>query len=212
MTLKNKISRILLISAFTLLLSPASFAQDYAMSAEDVKPAMISTMIPDVTVKDIDGKEIELRELVKNKPTIFVFYRGGWCPYCNQHLADLKKIEGEIEEMGYQVFAVSADRPEKLKETMAKNELSYSLLSDSPMKATKAFGLAFKVDDKTVNRYKEYGIDLEADSGYDHHLLPAPAVYLVNTKGMIKFNYVNPNYRERIDGGILLAAAKAFSE
>lgn len=212
MTLKNKISRILLISAFTLLLSSVSIAQDYAMSAEDVKPAMISTMIPDVSVKDIDGKEIELRELVKNKSTIFVFYRGGWCPYCNQHLADLKKIEGEIEEMGYQVFAVSADRPEKLKETVSKNELSYSLLSDSPMKATKAFGLAFKVDDKTIARYKEYGIDLEADSGYDHHLLPAPAVYLVNTKGMIKFNYVNPNYRERIDGGILLAAAKAFSE
>ena len=80
------------------------------------------------------------------------------------------------------------------------------------MDVTKAFGLAFKVDSKTVERYKSLGIDLEADSGYDHHLLPAPAVYIINTEGIVRFNYVNPNYRERINGDVLLSAAKAYFE
>ena len=155
---------------------------------------------------------VSLRDVVSEKPTIFVFYRGGWCPYCNRHLADLKKVEDEISELGYQIMAISADRPDLLNQTATKNDLSYSLLSDASMEATKAFGLAFKVDDATVEQYKSYGIDIEADSGYKHHILPAPAVYLVNTKGEIKFNYVNPNYKERIDGGILVAAAKAFAE
>ncbi|XWN37297.1 MAG: peroxiredoxin-like family protein [Balneola sp.] len=211
MTLPTFNIRLLPVLALILLFSTSSNAQDYAMSAEEVNPVLISSTIPDVSVKTTDGKDVRLHDLVKEKPTIFVFYRGGWCPYCNRHLADLKKIEEDLNKEGYQVFAISADRPELLKKTMEKNELTYTLLSDAPMTAAKAFGIAFKVDDETINRYKEYGIDLEADSGHDHHLLPAPAVYLVDTKGQIKFNYVNPNYQERIDGNILLAAAKAFN-
>jgi peroxiredoxin len=124
----------------------------------------------------------------------------------------LQKIEDDLYEIGYQLIAISPDRPEKLKTALMENELDYTLLSDSPMEATKAFGIAFKVDPKTVERYKSVGIDLESDSGYDHHLLPAPAVYVLNTEGMVKFNYVNPNYRERINGDVLLTAAKAYYE
>ncbi len=212
MIFKNTSKKLLSLLTAILVSTSITIAQDYAMSADKVSPALISTMIPDVSVKDIEGNEVELRSVVKDRPTIFIFYRGGWCPFCNRHLADLKKIEDDLEELGYQVLAISADRPELLKKTLEKNELTYTLLSDSPMEATKAFGIAFKVDEKTVNRYKTMGIDLAGDSGYDHHLLPAPAVYIVDQKGMIKFNYVNPNFRERIDGGILLAAAKAFAE
>lgn len=182
------------------------------MSAEEVNPVLISSTIPDVSVKNTDGENLNLRDIVKDQPTIFVFYRGGWCPYCNSHLADLKKIEDDLTKEGYKVYAISADRPELLKKTMDKNELTYTLLSDAPMTAAKAFGIAFKMDDETVERYKSYDINIEKDSGYDHHLLPAPAVFLVDQKGVIKFSYVNPNYKERIDGGILLAAAKAFSK
>jgi len=208
----NRINlKILPILLLIALISTGLKAQDYAMSAEKVNPVLISSTVPDVSVKTTDGKDVKLHDLVKEKPTIFVFYRGGWCPYCNRHLADLKKIEEDLNKEGYQVFAISADRPELLKETMSKNELTYTLLSDAPMIAAKAFGIAFKMDDKAVERYKTYDIDIEKDSGYDHHLLPAPAVFLVDQKGTIKFSYVNPDYKQRIDGGILLAAAKAFN-
>jgi peroxiredoxin len=212
MTYNKFIKKITLPIMLVLVLTSLTLAQDYAMSADKVNPVLISSTIPDVSVKNTNGEDVRLLDLVKKQPTIFVFYRGGWCPYCNRHLADLKKIENDLTKEGYQVFAISADRPELLKNTSEKNELTYTLLSDAPMNAAKAFGIAFKVDDATVKRYMDVGINLEEDSGYDHHLLPAPAVYLVDTKGKIKFNYVNPNYRERIDGNILLAAAKAFSE
>ncbi|MBR9917771.1 AhpC/TSA family protein [bacterium] len=211
MTLRKYSIYFFSVLTFVLLISTFSTAQDYAMSAEEVNPVLISSTIPDVSVKNTDGENLNLRDIVKDQPTIFVFYRGGWCPYCNSHLADLKKIEDDLAKEGYKVFAISADRPELLKKTMDKNELTYTLLSDAPMTAAKAFGIAFKMDDKTVERYKSYDIDIEKDSGYDHHLLPAPAVFLVDQEGTIKFSYVNPNYKERIDGGILLAAAKAFN-
>ncbi|WP_421775427.1 peroxiredoxin-like family protein [Gracilimonas sp.] len=212
----NLYSKKALTSVFTVLITfllifPLN-AQDYANSANEVSPLLISSEIPDVAVKNIKGETISLRDKVSEQPSILVFYRGGWCPYCSRHLADLKKIEEDLYEIGYQVLAISPDRPEKLKATLNENELGYTLLSDSPMNATKAFGLAFKVDTETVERYKSIGIDLEGDSGYDHHLLPAPAVYIVNTEGKVRFNYVNPNYKERIDGDVLLTAAKAYYE
>lgn len=199
-----------LLIAFLALHFSTAFSQDYAASADKVSPLLISSQIPDVTVKDIDGKDVNLREAIAKQPTILIFYRGGWCPYCSRHLADLQKIEDELYEIGYQILAISPDRPEKLKATLQKNELDYTLLSDSPMTATKAFGLAFKVEQETVERYETIGIDLEEDSGFDHHLLPAPAVYILNTAGIVKFNYVNPNYKERIKGDVLLTAARAY--
>ena len=187
MTLRKYSIYFFSVLTFVLLISTFSTAQDYAMSDEEVNPVLISSTIPDVSVKNTDGENLNLRDIVKDQPTIFVFYRGGWCPYCNSHLADLKKIEDDLAKEGYKVFAISADRPELLKKTMDKNELTYTLLSDAPMTAAKAFGIAFKMDDKTVERYKSYDIDIEKDSGYDHHLLPAPAVFLVDQEGVIKF-------------------------
>jgi len=182
----------------------------FADQASEVTPALTGTMVPNASVKTVDGKSVELRTLVSEKPTVLIFYRGGWCPYCNKHLAELQQIEQQLVDMGYQILAVSPDRPEILKESISKHNLDYTLLSDSPMNLTKALGLAFMVDDKTVEQYKQSGIDLEKNSGYDHHLLPVPAVYLINPDGRITFQYVNPNYKTRIDSDVLMSAAKAY--
>ena len=87
------------------------------------------------------------------------------------------------------------------------------LVSDNEMTGAQALGIAFRVDDATVKKYKEsYGIDLEADSGRTHHLLPVPSVFIVGTDGVIQFSYVNPDYKVRIDPDVLLNAAKSVSE
>jgi peroxiredoxin len=111
--------------------------------------------------------------------------------------------------MGYQVIAVSADRAEKLAETMQKDSLDYTLLSDSKTFAAQALGLAFRVEENVVERYKQNKMDLEDASGERHHILPVPAAFIVGMDGIIKFEYVNPNYRVRVDPEVLLAAAKS---
>jgi len=88
--------------------------------------------------------------------------------------------------------------------------MSYTLLSDPTMQVSQDFGIAFKVDDKTVERYKKWNIDLEKSSGHDHHYLPAPSTYLIGTKGVVQFQYTNPNYKVRLDPELLVAAAKSY--
>jgi peroxiredoxin len=158
--------------------------------------------------KDINNNDITIGSILSKKPTVLVFYRGGWCPYCNIQLANLRKITKEIEALGYQLVAVSPDKVLNLKKSIDKQKLSYQLISDSNLVLASSFGVSFKLDNKTLLAYKTYGINLEEASGKKHHSLPIPSVYVIDTDGLIHFNYVNPNYKVRLNEKILLSALK----
>ena len=121
-------------------------------------------------------------------------------------------IAPKLIDLGYQIIAISPDLPEKLRPSLEKNKLGYVLLSDSKMVASRAFGIAFKLDDEMLERFKKFGIDLEEASGETHHLLPVPSVFLVSEQGRIVFEHVDPSYKVRVDPDVLLAAAEAASD
>ncbi|MGX7835986.1 redoxin domain-containing protein, partial [Campylobacter fetus subsp. venerealis] len=81
----------------------------------------------------------------------------------------------------------SADRPERLYASLSEPDIHYTLLSDAEMTASRAFGVAYRLDDAALAKYGEYGIDLEAASGQKHHELPVPAVFIVDSQGLIRF-------------------------
>ena len=191
------------------LATVAAYAQSPSIPAlaTDISPLLVGESAPDLKVRNIEGKEESLKEILGRKPTVLIFYRGGWCPYCNVHLAELQGIEKDILDLGYQVVGISPDSPASLKASVEKNELNYSLLSDSDLGAAKAFGLAFQAPEK----YKEM---LAGASGGDNSsgLLPVPAVFVFNTEGQIQFEYINPNYNTRIKGNMLKAVLASLSE
>jgi len=124
-------------------------------------------------------------------------------------LGQLRKIHGQLLELGYQIVAISPDRPERVREILDKSDVEYTLLSDDALAAARALGVAFRVDDAGYARLKGFGIDLEERSGQAHHLLPVPAVLILDKTGRIRFSYVNPDYKVRVAPEVLLEAAKA---
>lgn len=176
--------------------------------AEAIRPLAVGARVPKVTLRSVRGPAVSLRAEAAKQPLVLIFYRGGWCPYCTLHLAELEKVEGKLRGMGLRIVAISPDRPEELEKSANKEALSYTLLSDASMEAARAFGVAFRVDDATVEQYKGHGIDLEAASGETHHLLPVPAVFIVGTDGRVKFAYANPDYKVRLSTVELLDAAR----
>lgn len=181
-----------------------------ANKVEDVQPLLVGNDVPAVELKTVEGEAIDLRTAIGGKPTLLVFYRGGWCPYCTLQLAELRKLEPDLVKQGVQVIAISPDRPAALRETMDGSKLHYTLLSDSSARAIQAFGVAFKVADEQIERYLGFGVDLEKASGSDHHALPAPGVFLVDKAGIIQFTYVNPDYRTRVPQRLVRAAVDAM--
>ncbi len=174
-----------------------------------MSPLLIGSEVPDLTLPDPKGEMISLSEIA-GQNTLIVFYRGGWCPFCSAELSAIAEIEEELYEKGITIVGISPDSPEYLQKSLNELNTEFSLLSDSDMMVSKAFGIAFRENEETVNQLREFGMDIKERSGRDHHLLPVPSVFLINNEGRIEFQYVNPNYKERINHNILMAAADAM--
>ncbi len=202
----------ILLSTLLLLSSPLFAANEIADSATEVHPLLLGSQAPDVALKTLEGKDTTLWKQMDGKPAILIFYRGGWCPYCNTQLSELRLIVKQVEKLGFQMIAISPDRPEELAKTITRDKLDYRLLSDSKAAALKGFGIAFRVDDATIEKYHGYGIDLEKSSGESHHILPVPSVFIVDSEHELQFSYTHPDYRVRVPGSVILAAAKAISK
>lgn len=208
---------LLLITALLVTLGAAAntTATVIADNPQQVRPLLNGMTAPAVTLLDQQGKEVQLLTEVGKKPTVLVFYRGGWCPYCNAQLAGLQDIEPKLRALGYQLLAVSPQAPKAVTDSQANTKgaaLNYRLLSDQPLDAARAFGLAYYLDDKTTALYKgSYGIELTYDNT-GKAVLPVPAVYILNSKAEVQFSYVHINYKTRLEPELLLLAAKLAAE
>lgn len=203
-----------LIAVFLCASSAMSVAsdnrEDIHASADMVQPLLVGMQAPGFTVRDVEGNDFNFKPMDLDKPVVLSFFRGGWCPYCNLHLSEMRLAEKQLKEMGFNIWFISIDKPELLLESLDDPGIGYTVYSDSSLNATRAFGLAFHVNDKMNQRLLSFNIDLEKASGEDHHVLPAPATYIIGMDGIINFAYINPNYKVRLHPDVLLAAATAY--
>lgn len=133
-------------------------------------------------------------------PTIVIFYRGGWCPFCNAQLGQLQRLAPELQALGYQIVAVSPDDVDGLRKSVETHALDYQLVSDTGLKAATAFGVAFATDTTMSLALRTMAPQ--------HEGLPVPAVFIVRD-GVVRFSYANPDFKVRLAPEILLAAARA---
>jgi peroxiredoxin len=122
----------------------------------------------------------------------------------------LVTVEQQLRELGYLVVAISPDLPEELNKMTSADHLNYRLFSDPQAEAIKKFGVAYQVDPTTVTNMKQkFNVDLERASGQTHHILPVPSVFILDRAGKIVFAHADPDYKVRMKGVEVLAAAKA---
>jgi peroxiredoxin len=202
-TFKNFNMKHLFITLVFTGITYLSFSQsEIAAQPTDISPLLIGEKIPNIALSDVSGKRVNLLELATQKPSVIIFYRGGWCPYCNLHLAELQAIEPDIIKAGYQIIAISPDSPESMEASISKNKLNYLLLSDNRTEAAKGFGLAFQTPVQSSEKLSK------ASAGQNTNVLPVPAVFVINPAGEILFEHINPDYKKRLKGSLLLAVLK----
>ena len=198
--MRIKQSRALFALTISLLLCTSAARAEIAASAEETSPLPAGAASPEFTARYADGSDFVFNPGALERPAMLIFYRGGWCPYCNAHLAELRHVVPELEQRGMDVYFLSADSPENLASALHGDAegLDYTLLSDARLSAAEAFGLAFRISDDYYRQAREYGVDLEEASGETHHALPIPAAYLIDSEGMIRFGHTNTDYTQRL--------------
>ncbi len=204
----------------TLVLSHAdrAIAEDYAAlpaSADLTTPLKSGDRAPGFTVRTVDDEPYVFDPDHLENPTILISFRGGWCPYCNMHLSELRTVIPEISAIGYDVLFLSNDRPELLYSSLkqetqdAIDGLDYVILSDAEINAAMALGTAFRIDKGLTDYMDKKGRDYQGSSIGMHNALAVPAVYVIDRSGKIVFDFVEPNYKVRLSAEDLLSAAKA---
>jgi peroxiredoxin len=199
-----------ILAVALLLVTSTAWAEVYP-DARQVQPLLPGSEIPAFKLLDMSGETIAVDPDALEKPIVLTFYRGGWCPYCNLHLAELRHAEERLRKLGFAVWFVSPDRPELLAEGGDAAQ-GYQLLSDPDASATEAFGVAFRLDDETHAQYKNFGVDIDTRSGVANQVLPVASTFLIGKDGIVQFAYANPDYTVRLSPEVLVAAAEAYIE
>lgn len=172
----------------------------------------VGDTLPALTFKNAEGKDVDLKSIYSQKPVVLTFYRGGWCPFCNGSLKSFQDKLGETEKLGATVVAVSPESPEQLTKTIEKGTLTYPVLSDSTGAGMHALGLAFGLDEPTKKKYQGYGVNLGKSNASGKWELPHPATLVVDTKGVVRYAYVNTDYTKRAKVEDVLAAVKKLQD
>ena len=157
----------------------------------------IASKAPDFKAKDQNGKEVRLKDLLKKGKVVLVFYRGQWCPYCNKELSRLQDSLQFIIDKGATLLAVSPEKPENISKTVEKTKATYSVLYDEDLKIMKAYEVEFEVQENTITRYRNAGIDLEKSNGGNGKYLPVPAVYIIDKESIVTYRFFEPDYKKR---------------
>ena len=188
-----------------------------AESADQVQPLGAGDPAPRFVVAAVESSPVEFDPQNLDKPVMLLVFRGGWCPYCNMYLAEMRHVIPEIQAMGIDVLFLSGDRPEMLYKSLeheAQEEiagLDYTILSDADAQASVALGIAFKAPQRAMDYVNKKGDGFPESSMDRHGVLPVPAVFAIGRDGVIEFAFVNPDYKVRLPADELLAAARAIA-
>jgi len=179
-----------------ILLFIISFTAIFAQ--EKPEGLFINSKAPDFKVADQSGVEVALKDLRKKGPVVVIFYQGNWSPYCSRELKRFQDSLNLLTERGARVVAISPEGAAGVAKTIEKTGAVFPILTDADMKISKSYQVAYAVDDRTLGRYKNSGIDLLELNGQKQAQLPVPAVYVVNKEGSVTYRYFEADTKKRV--------------
>ncbi len=166
---------------------------------------------PTIELLDEKGNTIDLADLYAQGPIVLTFYRGGWCPYCSKALSAWQQKLPELKEAGGTFVGLTPQKPSFVAETKQDKELEYVVLSDTDGEAGRAFKVTFSLDDRTIEKYKGYGIDLAKNNADGEWTLPAPATFVIDTEGVIQWVFADWDYTKRADPDAVIEAVRKIT-
>jgi peroxiredoxin len=189
------------------------FGRYYAAQGAVDYPARaprVGDRAPDFALHDQLGRPVSLAGELEQGPVVLVFYRGEWCPYCNLLLRTYGLRAADFSARGARLVAVSPQTPDNSLTMAEKHSLEFPVLSDEGGEVIGTYGLKYDVDEPTHSLLEGVGVDVAKFNGKGGWILPAPAVFVIDRKGIVRFAGVNGNFTERVEPDEALAAVDSL--
>ncbi len=214
-TLAKQLERLAANSSERL---PAPLLKRFASAIDEVRASDIENLAlqagdeaPDGTLIAWGGDEVVLSNLWKQQPVVLTWYRGGWCPYCNVQLQALQSSLADLHDAGAKLVAITPELPANTKETAEKNELRFLVLHDDQNKLAHQYGIVFDLPDSIAPLYRDR-LQLPKVNGYEKLELPLAATYIVDRDGVIRWAFLDADYKKRAEPDDVVEAVKKLNK
>lgn len=196
--------------------APDDLKQIYAEGIKSVESSgILSSALnvgdkaPNFSLSNALGQPVSLSDYLKKGTVILTWYRGGWCPYCNLTLHRLQEELPNFKAAGANLLALTPELPDKSISTAEKHSLQFEVLSDVGNKVAREFGVVFKLTPAVAEKYQK-AFDLHGFNGDESDELPLAATYVIDSSGIIRYAFLDTDYRNRAEPADIIKALKAL--
>ena len=193
---------------------PADVLEVFDRSIQDLLDQGIPTdtikvgdVLEPFTLDDSTGAPVSLDQIVEKGPAVIVFYRGGWCPYCNLGLRTYQQeLLPQLGDFRARLVAISPQSPDESLSTVEKAALEFTVLSDPGSRLADRIGIAFQQADEVLAAQRTLGLDLTKVNAEGAVRLPRPTVLVVDQNRTVRFVDVQPDYTARTEVPEIISA------
>tara|TARA_R110002096_G_scaffold28336_18_gene85973 strand:+ start:4200 stop:4865 length:666 start_codon:yes stop_codon:yes gene_type:complete len=197
--------------------APPEIMKSYTEGIEAVKKSnivksalQVGDTALDFTLPNALGKDVTLYEELKKGPVILMWYRGGWCPYCNVALHYMQESLPDFKKYGANLIAVSPELPDRSISTKEKHELDFEVLSDVDNVVAHQYKVVYTLTDEVADIYEGKFV-LSSYNGNQKAELPLAATYVIDQNKIIKYAFLDADYRNRAEPSDLIEILKQLS-
>jgi peroxiredoxin len=164
-------------------------------------------LVQDFILPDATGQDVSLSELVASGPAVLVFYRGGWCPYCNLALHQYQsELVPQLARYGATMVAISPQKPDESLSTAERHALEFPVLSDPGARIARRLGVAFQPAEDVLEAQRALGLDIRDGNVAGASELPMPTVLVVDRDRVVRFADIHPDYTSRTEVPAIISA------
>ena len=100
----------------------------------------IGEKMPDFTLKDLDGKDVVLSEVVKANKVVVINFWASWCGPCRLEMPGFVKLYDKRHQDGFALLAVNEDeKPDEMLKYLKERPVSFPVLVDKDGALMKQF-------------------------------------------------------------------------
>ena len=155
---------------------------------DDLKPGK---PLPAFTAVDENGGPLSSTDL-RGRPSVLLFVRGTWCPFCSKQVQNLTKFYKEINESGAHLILITPKPLETTRRVADFFDVKFEFWLDESLAIGKQLGLV-----------QETGVPEEYSREYGRDTL-WPASLIVDSDGIIRHTELSRFIADRPDPEKLL--------
>lgn len=171
----------------------------------------VGAAAPPFTLTDAVGTPYSLTSLLSEGPVVLIFYRGGWCPFCNVQLRAFQLARMRLRALKANVLLISPERFQESLSLIERQSLQFPVLSDVGNLVARQYGVAVRLDQEQRKRHLEQEIDLVESNGDEAWELPMPATFVIDSNRRIRYAFVSADYTQRAEPAEVLAVLQRMA-